>query len=174
VVTFKLPNIKEDRIMPDESKRRVTLEESSYVKGVYDAFQQQKHEYTELTAKLMQLEARIVLAEKQMKLARDHLSMVVERTPGALPTDWKVATRSVRFVGLRLADACIAVLRENGAMTLEGLMQELNDGMYRWRTSSPAREVNAALLRQPNVKRVDDKWVYGQMSLGELPKTNNK
>lgn len=138
-----------------------TMEATSYVHGVYKQFGKLVQEYQGLTAHLLELQGRILLEEKQLQVARDHLCMVIETTPGCVPPpQWDTTLRSVRFVGLRLADACLQVLKEYKEMTTEELINALNHGMYRWRSSSPARELNAAMLRQKNVKRQEDKWYY--------------
>jgi len=146
-----------------------TLESVSYVKGVYQAFHKQMKEYVGLTEKLLGLQGQIVLAEKQLQIARDHLCMVIEKTPGVMPPNWDQTLKAIRFVGLRLAKAALQVLSENGHMTTDELIQALNDGMYRWRSNSPARELNAALLRQADVTRNDDTWTYKQFAL-DIPK----
>ena len=138
----------------------VTLESVAYVKGVYHAFHMQTHEYEDLTQQLLSLEGQIALAEKQLQVARDYLCVVIEKTPGVVPPNWDETLQSVRFVGIRLVDACLQLLREKNEMTTTELIEGLNHGMYRWRTSSPAREMNAALLRQKSVKRQDDTWFY--------------
>ena len=137
-----------------------TMESMSYVHGVYDAFHKQVNDYQTLTDKLLRLEGQIVLAEKQVQVARDHLCMVIEKTPTALPPDWDKTLGTVRFVGVRLAEACLQLLRDQSPMTTEDLVEGLNHGMYRWRSHSPARELNAAMLRQKSVKREEDNWIY--------------
>ena len=137
-----------------------TMESMSYIHGVYDAFHKQVHDYQTLTDQLLRLEGQIVLAEKQVQVARDHLCMVIENTPTALPSDWDKTLGTVRFVGVRLAEACLQLLRDQSPMTTEDLVQGLNYGMYRWRSNSPARELNAAMLRQKSVKREEGNWIY--------------
>ena len=145
-----------------------SLEEVSYVRGVYKAFQKQVGEYTALIRELLELQGRIGLIEKQVKVSRDHLCMVIEQTGGVAPEDWDDTLNSVRFVNMRLAEACMSLLEQNKVMTTTQLITALNHGMYRWRTNTPLREVNAALLRQKDVTRQDDKWIYKQLIL-EIP-----
>jgi len=66
----------------------------------------------------------------------------------------------VRFVGVRLVDACHALLQERNKMTTAELLKELNAGMYRFRTNSPLREIHAALLKQRRAKKVGDQWIW--------------
>ena len=137
-----------------------TMESVAYVKGVYHAFHKQVSVYHQLTDRLLRLEGEIVLTEKQVQLARDHLRMVIGKTPGVVPPDWDTTLGSVRFVGLRLADACLQILRDHSPITTEELIQALDHGMYRWRSHSPARELNAAMLKQKSVKRQENTWIY--------------
>jgi len=138
----------------------VALEPSSYVKGVYAAFHKQTDEYEKLTGLLLSLEDNIAIAEKQLQVTRDYLRVVIEQTAGAAPPNWDETLKGVRFVGVRLVDACLQILREQNELTTAELIEGLNHGMYRWRSNSPAREMNAALLRQKSVTRQDDMWIY--------------
>src|SRR6266566_1949448 len=90
---------------------RVALEATAYLRGLFQEFEQQKQRYAALTADLLSLEARIELAEKTLCLTRDHLAMAIEKTDSGVPTDWTKILNRVRFVGMRLADACVALLQ---------------------------------------------------------------
>lgn len=139
---------------------QAALEATSFLRGVFVEFQQQKERYANMTAGLLSLEARTELAEKTLCLTRDHLAMSIEKTDSAIPHDWTKILNSVRFVGMRLADACIALLKEHGKMTPKEILSALNSGMFRFRTNSPLREIHAALLRQNSAKRVGNAWVW--------------
>jgi len=65
-----------------------------------------------------------------------------------------------RFVGMRLADACLALLREHKRLTHTEMLNALNIGMFRFKTNAPAREIHGAMLRQPYVKRTSDGWIW--------------
>src|ERR1700730_17706677 len=98
--------------VPDEKKKTVnsTTEATAFLTGLHKEFEQQVRHYHDLTASLLEIEARIELAEKQLCLTRDHLAMAVSRTEAATPRDWARTLESVRFVGWRLADACVEIL----------------------------------------------------------------
>ncbi|HXB54718.1 MAG TPA: hypothetical protein VN461_08040 [Vicinamibacteria bacterium] len=137
-----------------------TTEADAFLHGLYHELQDQIRKYYELTANLLALEARVELTEKQLCLTRDHLAMVVARTEGAAPMDWKTMLDRVRFVGWRLAEACVAVVREHKKLTPDELLTALNIGTFRFRTNTPFREIHAALLRQHSVKREGDYWIW--------------
>ena len=141
---------------------QITLESTLYMQGIFDAFREKKKEYVGLTAHLHQIEGQIDLAEKTLSLTRDYLAMAVKQTKHAAPHDWDTVLKSVRFVGVRLADACAVLLQESSSKKLmpEKLLEGLNDGMFRFRTNSPLREIHAALLKQASVKRVGQQWTW--------------
>jgi hypothetical protein len=130
-----------------------TFESTSYLRGLFNEFQHQVLRYRELTGELLGLEARIELCEKMLCLTRDHLALAISQTQDAMPRDWSSVLKSARFVGVRLADACAACLQEQNRMTPEELLDRLNKGLFRFRTNSPLREIHAALLRFPDIKR---------------------
>jgi hypothetical protein len=141
-------------------KIEATTEATHYLKGLFQEFVAQVHRYHTLTGELASLEARVELAEKTMCLTRDHLALSVQNTDSAMPHDWNKVVKSVRFVGCRLVDACLDVLKDRRKLKPEELRDELNHGMFRFRTHSPLREIHAALMRQPSVQRIDDAWVW--------------
>jgi hypothetical protein len=141
-------------------KALITTEATSYLDGLFHEFHKQTHQYHELTKQLLSLEGRIELAEKTLCLTRDHLAMAIERSDSAGPKDWDEVFKSVRFVGIRLADACQTLLQKHGRLTPQAILSGLNLGMYRFRTSSPLREIHAALLRQSFVKREGQHYVW--------------
>lgn len=140
--------------------RTQTNEATSYLGGLFAAFHEQTQQYAQLTSQLLHLEARIELAEKTLSLTRDHLNMTINQTDSAAPHAWDKVLLSVRFVGVRLADACTALLKEKKKLTPDELLSGLNSGMYRFRTNSPLREIHAALLKQSSVKRVGQYWLW--------------
>jgi hypothetical protein len=142
------------------SEDEYAFEATSYLRGLFQEFQQQKERYVVLTGELLSLEARIELVERTVCLTRDHLAMTINKTDSALPNDWTKVLNSVRFVGMRLADACVTVLQEQQKMTPKEILLSLNKGMFRFRTNSPLREIHAALLRQSCAQRVGNSWVW--------------
>jgi len=139
---------------------QTALEATSFLRGLFEEFQAQQERYANMTESLLSLEARIELAEKTLCLTRDHLAMSIEKTDSAIPQDWTNILNSVRFVGMRLADACMTLLQEHGKMTPKEIFSALNSGMFRFRTNSPLREIHAALLRQNTAKRVGNAWIW--------------
>lgn len=142
------------------SDGQTALEATFFLRGLFAEFQQQKERYANMTGALLSLEARIELTEKTLCLTRDHLAMSIEKTDSAIPNDWAEILNSVRFVGMRLADACMSLLKKHGKLTPKEILSALNSGMFRFRTSSPLREIHAALLRQNSAKRVGNAWVW--------------
>jgi hypothetical protein len=154
---------------PPEKPRAFTSESTSYLSGLYQEFQEQIQKYHSLTRDLLSLEARVDLAEKTMCLTRDHLEMTIKSTDCAMPHDWDSALKEVRFAGVRLADACIALLQEDHKLTPEKLLEKLNHGMYRFRTNSPLREIHASLIKQPSVERNGKYYVWEGTAEQQMP-----
>lgn len=141
-----------------------TNESISYLSGLYQAYEKEINNYLSLGAQLMALEARVELAEKTLILTRDHFALAIQRTEGAAPHNWTETLARARFVGSRLSEACIELLKEYKKLTLEQLLDGLNSGQYRFRTNTPLREIHAALLKQPGVERVGNAlvWIGGE------------
>ena len=77
-----------------------------------------------------------------------------------MPRDWNKRLSEAQFVGLRLAESCLEILRERKKAKPDELRDALNHGTYRFRTSAPLREIHAALLKQTAIKKVGETWVY--------------
>lgn len=140
-----------------------TLERASFVRGQFTELRHHFEHYQALAAELLELEGRAELCERTLMSSRDHLieSMAQSQMSGEdVPDEWQEVLAQIRFVGARLGDACMTILRERGTLTTDELMKALNDGEYRFRTPTPRKEIHAAMMRQPNVNRVDDTWVY--------------
>jgi hypothetical protein len=147
-----------------------TIEATYFLGGLFSEFRIQVKRYKALTAELMQLLARIEITEKTLCVIRDHLAMTVESTDTAMPHDWKPILDSVSFVGVRLVDACSTLLQARKRLTQKEIINELNNGMFRFRTNSPIREIHAALLRHPTVTRDGDCWVWTGEDPAEQPR----
>jgi hypothetical protein len=141
-------------------KVNYTTEATAFLGGLFSEFKQQTEKYHHLTAQLLSLEAQIELAEKTLCLTRDHFAMTINKTEGAVPNDWEKELHKVRFVGVRLADACKLLLQEKKKLTPDQFLDGLNDGMFRFRTNSPLREIHAALLRQSFAEKRDSAYVW--------------
>ena len=142
-----------------------TLERSAYLEGLYNELRDQFERYFETLTDYHILQGRLEICERTVKATRDHLlSSTGEDIEGSyddLPKDWAEILRSVRFVGMRASDAILRVLRETEhPMSSEELLDKLNECQFRFRTPTPLREINAAMMRQPHVKREGDLWVY--------------
>jgi hypothetical protein len=146
-----------------------TAEASAYLSGLFREFHEQTHKYHSLTGQLLSLEAQIELVEKTLCLTRDHLAMMIGKTDSATPRDWNEVLRGVRFVGVRLADACKVLLQEHQRLTPKEIVGGLNLGMFRFRTSSPLREIHAALLRQSFAERSGESYVWVGTTEHQLP-----
>jgi hypothetical protein len=154
---------------PEDARHTISTEANSYLRGLFGEFTAQVERYATLTSSLLNLEARIELAEKTLSLTRDHLAMTIKQTEAAAPRDWEQDLKSVRFVGVRLADACMLLLQENKRMTPEEILIGLNKGMFRFRTNSPLREIHAALLRQSFAKKTGDTYVWTGGTQKQMP-----
>ncbi len=137
-----------------------TLERRAFVEGLFHELDEQLRRYSGLIDKLFQLEARVQVNERTLKATRDHLLAALNDVGEEVPDNWESVLCRVRFLGMRLADACVEILKERGSVTMEELREELDNGMFRFNTPTPMREINAALLRQQHVRREGDRWVY--------------
>ena len=157
----KLSTKGQQYVMLEEVANVPSLERRAFVQGLFNELDDQLHRYLQLNGQLLDLQARMTIVERNLRLTREHLKIVLSRTDEEVPANWQETLQRVRFVGARQGDACVQVLREKGVpLTIGQIIDELNNGQFRFRTGTPLREVNAALLRQPNVKREDDHWVY--------------
>jgi hypothetical protein len=140
-----------------------SMERIAFVGGLFTELQHQLHRHLSLVDQMVRLDAQISITERNLAATRDHLLASMESTDEEVPEDWKEVLNQVRFVGARLGDACIEVLREYGRpMTLKEIEIGLNKGQFRFRSGSPLREINAALLRQPRtlVRKNEDTWEF--------------
>jgi hypothetical protein len=139
---------------------KATLERRAFVEGLYRELHEQQHRYYDLVGQLAEIQGRLEVAEKAVRISRDHLKSAVAQSSEEFPANWNELLDKVRFIGMRTADACLVVLRERGSLTTEELLSVLNEGAFRFSTPYPLRELNAAMLRHPHVKRDGDCWVY--------------
>ncbi len=164
--------------MPKENKpaqhrpldpNQFSVESDAYLQGLFQELHRQGEQYLNYTEQVRNLEARLELAEKTLALTRDHLAMTIKRTDSARPRDWTKTFEHYRFVGVRLADACMALLQENKKMTSDELLAALNKGLFRFRTNSPQREIHAAMLRQSFAKKSGGCWTWTGKAEQQLP-----
>jgi hypothetical protein len=138
-----------------------THETNSYIDSVFQEFRANVVRYMQLIGQELALQARLELAEKTLCLTRDHLQMTIGAAGcAAHHLDWSAAFNEVRFAGVRLVDACMTLLQERGKLTPQEMLTALNAGLFRFRTSSPLREIHAALMKQRRVKRIGDAYVW--------------
>jgi hypothetical protein len=160
--------------MPKSSKKgkmaTTTLESQAYMQGLFADFAEQMNRYKSFITQLLAVEARLDLAEKTLCLTREHLQITMASTEGMeLPSEWKKTLAQMRFVGVRLADACVTLLQKHKTMSPNQLMDALNEGTFRFRTNSPFREIHAALLRHPHVERKGSDFVWTAPAEEQLP-----
>lgn len=148
--------------MPTKIPKTVTLESGAYLDGLFKDFEEQLKRYQWLSSHHMELEARLELAEKTLCLTRDHLEMALKSTEGSdnRLQQFRKHSARVRFVGMRLADACAMVLQEHRKLTPEKLLDAINEGTFRFRTNAPLREIHAALLKHPHIERDAGNYVW--------------
>jgi hypothetical protein len=68
--------------MPKKVAKTITLESGAYLNGLFQDFAKQISRYKGLTGHLMDIEARLQLAEKTLCLTRDHLALALAATEG--------------------------------------------------------------------------------------------
>jgi hypothetical protein len=157
--------------MPKKEPTSNTLESTAYMEGLFSDFAQQIGRYHDLTASQLGIEARLELAEKTLILTRDHLKMALDTSEcsqkSAFLARWKEQSKNVRFVGMRLLDVCVLLLQEHKKLTPQRLLDAINAGTFRFRTNAPLREIHAAVLRHPAVKRVGNYYIWAAPSEGQ-------
>ena len=92
-----------------EIPNTTTLESNAYLSGMLNEFQAEVGHYQELSGKIMEFEARLELTEKKLSLIREHLAMAIRTTEGShssMFAQFVDMSSKVRFVGVRLVDAC--------------------------------------------------------------------
>lgn len=144
-----------------------TWERESFVNGLFGELNEQTLRFLELVGKRADIQARIDIVERNLRATRDHLKAVLSTTNEEVPKNWENVLQRIRFVGVRLGDACLTILEEKGSATSHELIAELNDGQFRFRSGSPLREVTAAMLRQPLVARKGERWIYKRRAAAE-------
>lgn len=144
-----------------------TMERDAFVQGLFNELNDQIKRYKGIVHQLSELKARVMIVERNLRLTREHLRMVLGQTEEEVPTDWEKKLDTVKFVGTRLGDACVEIMRTHKKLPMNEIVKALNNGQFRFRTSTPLREINAALLRQPYVKREGEYWVYKERDTKE-------
>ena len=140
-----------------------SIERVGYVEGLLQELDSQTKHHIQLVQQLAEWQARTDISERNLRLTRDHLLSTLESTKEDVPSNWREATSRVRFVGVRLGDAAMEVLKSHThPLTVEEVEASLNEGQFRFRTGHPKREIHAALLRQRAAQRnaEDDTWEY--------------
>lgn len=150
-------------LMSLDKLRGPSVERMGFVDGLLKELMAQTKHHISLVQQLAELQARTAISERSLCLTRDHLLSTLESTKEDVPLNWREATSRVRFVGARLGDAAMEVLRSHThPLTVEAVEAALNEGQFRFRTGHPKREIHAALLRQRAAQRnaEDDTWEY--------------
>ena len=140
--------------------RALTNERAGFVDGLFEELQNQLQRYLHEVHELARLTGRIEILEQNLQATRDLIHAQLKDTDEDTPDDWEKTLGRVRFVGLRLGDACVQLLKENNSLSTDHLRRLLDNGQFRFRTGFPLREINAALLRHPHISRDEDIWSY--------------
>jgi len=98
--------------------------------------------------------AKLALEEavEQLSAAERFYKMELERLDREDEQLRLPLNREARFVGISPKQACVALLRERGSMTLDELETELKAGGFKFR-GSPKRTINMALMSRVDVDR---------------------
>ncbi len=139
---------------------KTTLERRAFVNGLLDGIARPGPALRADHDRVGGARGRLEVCERALQGTRDHLLAVLAHDQEELPVNWREVLDRARFVGMRTADACLEVLRERSPISTEDLLSELNAGMFRFNTPFPLREIHAALMRHPHVKRDGDCWTY--------------
>ena len=138
-----------------------TLEVDGYLSGIFHELADLAKKYADLTTQDAAVKARMDRTEDHLRATRDHLVMAIkDAVDETVPGNWSDVLRTVEFVGMRLADACVVLLRAQKRMPPDKLLIDLNKGMFRFRSNTPLREIHATLLRHPMIERVEGDWVW--------------
>ena len=138
-----------------------TVEVDGYLTGIFHELKELANKYTALTTQDAALQARMDRTEDHLRATRDHLMIAIKNAADeTVPQNWTDVLKTVEFVGMRLADACVSLLRQQKRMTPEKLLIDLNEGMFRFRSNTPLREIHATLLRHTLIQRVEGDWVW--------------
>ena len=138
-----------------------TNETHGYLSGVYADFNEQVSKYVELVNHLHFVQARVELAEKNLSNTREHFAGVIAKCKDSvLPQDWSMTLARAKFVGVRLSEACMGLLKEHRRLSPQRLLEALNRGQYRWKTPTPFREIHGALIKQAWAAREGDDYVW--------------
>ena len=138
----------------------ITVERVGYVEGLFNELEEQLHRYVDFARQHQKVLAQLEIAEDTVQAIRRYIYTQLANTEEEVPTDWEMLLKKVRFVGARLGDACAEVLKDRSSLNRVELLNELNNGQFRFRTAHPLREINAALLRHPKVNKNGDGWIY--------------
>ena len=154
---------RQESLLPDYIPPRPapSLERQEFVEGLFEELHQQLHQHKQRVAEVSRLRGRIEVGERALIAAREHLLAVLESTADEhVPDGWPEVLAEVRFVGVRLGVACADLLEEHGPLTTEELHAHLNSGQFRFRSSTPLREIHGALIRNSRARKDDDRWHY--------------
>ena len=141
-------------------RRSITAERVGYVEGLFKELEEQLQRYVDFTRQHQKVLAQLEIAEDTVQAIRGYIYTQLANTEEEVPTDWEILLKKVRFVGARLGDACAEVLKDRSSLNRVELLDELNNGQFRFRTAHPLREINAALLRHPKVNKNGERWIY--------------
>lgn len=143
------------------ASRTVSAERMGFMNGLIAQLREQMDRYTQLVEKMAEIEARLAVSERTIQTTRDFILQEQQENPAEMrPASYATIMASVRYIGVRIGTACVDALRDLGSASTEELEDHLNGGGFRFRSGTPLREINAALMRHPRARRIDDKWTY--------------
>lgn len=138
-----------------------SLERYEFVTGLFEELHEQLTRHLTHVKDLSRAQGRIEVGERALVATRDYLLSILETTADEhVPEDWRDILDQVQFIGVRLGVACTDLIERHGPLTIEELHARLNDGQFRFRTSTPLREINAALIRNSRARKEGERWVY--------------
>lgn len=137
-----------------------TNETHGYLSGMFAGLTAQVSDYIDQVHQLLFAQARVELAEKNLRNTREHFADQIAKCKNAVPGDWDLTLSQARFVGARLSEACMVLLKEHRRLSPKQMVDFLNSGNYRFRTPTPFREIHGALLKQNWVGRVGEDYVW--------------
>lgn len=173
VTTLRGSNVRDDHPKPEQGRQEAlmpdvvpsrpgpSLERQEFVHGLFEELNGQLEHHLELVGELSRIQGRLEVGERALTATRDYLLAALESTADEhVPGDWREILDQVRFVGVRLGVACADLLEEHGPLTTEELHAHLNSGQFRFRSSTPLREIHGALIRNSRARKEDERWHY--------------
>jgi hypothetical protein len=157
--------------MKKSKKQPIEEQKSIRVQAIEAELQKSKQAYLKVKKNWLKARTEFAIAQEQFGVVRRHAS------EGLSHIDWWRWHRDpnnaeVRFVGAEMGDAILEILRDRARrdaqdiiknpdnenpskfqMGLNAIVRELEKGSFEFRSATPAREVNAALIHLKGVTK---------------------